>query len=137
MKIRRESCHPLIAALDARCFPADEPVDPTESMWWTVWSEGEAIAYAGLRVCQDPCNKGLGFLSRAGVLSAWRGQKLQKRLIRLRITAARQLGLLELVTYVVPSNLASANSLINCGFKLYRPTYRWGGAGCLYFRKPL
>lgn len=123
--------------MDMACFPADEPVKPEESYWWTVWSGGEAIAYAGLRVCQDPCNKGLGFLSRAGVLRAYRGQGLQKRLIRKRVTVARIMGLRELVTYVVPSNLASANSLIACGFKLYRPAYRWGGAGAMYFRREL
>jgi GNAT superfamily N-acetyltransferase len=137
MKLRRELSHELIVGLDAKCFPADARVEPLDSIWWTVWTGGEAVAFAGLRVCQDPANRGVGFLSRAGVLPVHRGRGLQKRLIRCRLNEARRLGLLEVVTYVLPSNLPSANSLIGLGFKLYRPTSRWGGVEALYFRRAL
>ena len=52
---------------------------------------------------------------------------------------ARKHGFNELVTYVMAYNLASANNLIRCGFKLYRPAQPelWGGKTALYFRKTL
>jgi RimJ/RimL family protein N-acetyltransferase len=137
MKLRREQNHDLIVALDAVCFPADERVKPEESSWWVVCDEGATVAYAGLRPCREPFNRGLAFLSRAGVLSSHRGRGLQKRMIRARLREARRLGMHEVVTYCVPENLASANSLIACGFRLYRPEHRWGGSAALYFRKTL
>ena len=137
MKLIRKPSPELVVSLDAACFPSDDRVVPEESQWWAIYDGGKPIAYAGLRFCREPYNRGLAFLSRAGVLVSHRGQGLQRRLIGVRLREARRRAMREVVTYVVPNNLASANSLIRCGFRLYRPEYRWGGAAALYFCKTL
>jgi GNAT superfamily N-acetyltransferase len=126
-----------VKALDEVCFPADVRVATENVLWWITWLNGEAVAYAGLRVCRESFNRGLAFLCRAGVRPEHRGHGLQRRMIEARVAYARKLGIRELVTYVVPDNLASANSLIACGFKLYRPEHRWGGSAAMYFRMRL
>jgi RimJ/RimL family protein N-acetyltransferase len=127
----------LVVALDAECFPADWRVKPLEAYWWLDEVRGVVVGYGGLKVCGTAVNRGLGFLSRCGVLPDWRGQGRQKRMIAARVAYARRLGLREVVTYVVPNNLASANSLIACGFRFYVPATRWGGCEALYFRRVL
>lgn len=136
-RIRREAAPLAVLALDELCFPEDYRVSLDGSLWWLVWRDKEAVGYAGLRPCQSEQNKGVGFLCRVGVVPRHRGRGLQKRLIRAREDAARNLGLRELVTYCVPWNCASINSLVACGYRFYRPSTRWGGAGAVYLRKRL
>lgn len=126
-----------IIRLDEICFPHDIRVNPARCFWWIDEENGRPVAFAALRPCLDQPNKGLGYLSRAGVLRSWRGQGRQKRLIRRRLSHAKRLGLREVVTYTTKTNLASANSLISCGFRLYVPGTRWGGAEALYFKKKI
>jgi ribosomal protein S18 acetylase RimI-like enzyme len=127
-----------ITELDEICFPGDYRVRIPNTWWWFVYdAHGEIAAYAGLRECTQTCNRGLGYLCRAGVLKKYRGNGLQKELINARVRYAKKLGLRQAVTYVAPSNLASANSLVSCGFRLYSPEYRWGGKDCFYLRKIL
>lgn len=139
-KASSEGDFAAIRAMDRRLFPQDDPVPvPGESLWWVAVAEksGKIVAYGGLRPCKAVENEGIGFLIRAGTDPDFRGAGLQKRLIRTRISAARRLWLTQLVTYTVPWNPASGNALIRCGFKLYRPASRWGGAGAAYWaRKP-
>lgn len=137
MKIKRDNLGLPVLPLDEICFPADHRVAVPGSIWWVAWDKTEPVAYAGLRLCALPENRGLGFLCRAGVVPQHRGHGLQKRMIRVRETAARQLGLKELVTYCVCTNVASMNSLVACGYKFYLPATRYGGAGAVYLRKPL
>jgi len=138
---RPEKClpwvHDLIVDLDAQCFPQDYRVKPEGAYWWIDEERGLPVAFAALRVCAAEYNRGLGYLSRAGVLAKYRGQGRQRRMILKRVAHARRLGLSEVVTYVVAANLASANSLIGAGFRLYDPTERWGGKDALYFRQRL
>jgi RimJ/RimL family protein N-acetyltransferase len=135
--IRAESAPVAVLALDEVCFPEDWRVSLDDSLWWLVWRGKEAVGYAGLRPCKEPRNASLGFLCRVGVVPAHRGRGLQKRLIAVREAAARRLGLTELVTYCVPWNCASINSLVSCGYKFYRPGTKWGGGGAVYLRKVL
>lgn len=139
MIARPERClpwvHDLIVDLDVKCFPEDYRVKPEGAYWWIDEEGGAPVAFAALKVCGAEYNRGLGYLSRAGVLPKYRGQGRQRRLIHARLAAARRLGLSEVVTYVVSSNLASANSLIGAGFRLYGPAERWGGKEALYFRR--
>jgi GNAT superfamily N-acetyltransferase len=125
----------LIVELDAKCFPEDWRVKPEGVYWWLDEEKGKPVGFAGLKVCGADYNRGMGYLSRAGVVAGYRGQGRQRRLIHARVRYARRLGLKEVVTYVVPSNLPSANSLIGAGFKLYGPSERWGGKAALYFRR--
>jgi RimJ/RimL family protein N-acetyltransferase len=136
-EIRRETTPVAVLALDEVCFPEDWRVKLDDSLWWLVWRGREAVGYAGLRPCQSSQNASLGFLCRVGVVPKHRGRGLQKRLVVAREAAARRLGLTELVTYCVPWNCASINSLVACGYRFYRPGTRWGGAGAVYLRKVL
>jgi len=135
--IRMEKAPIAVLPLDEICFPTDHRIDLADSIWWIVWRGKQAVAYAGLRPCQNACNTGLGFLCRVGVIPQHRGKGLQKRLISVRERQARRMGLTQLVTYCVPWNPPSINSLISCGYKTYRPETPWGGGGSIYFRKTL
>ena len=135
--IRREAVAVAVLVLDEICFPSDDRVKIEDSMWWLVWCGKEAVGYAGLRVCQNEHNRGVGFLCRVGVIDRHRGRGLQKRLIYAREATAKVVGLTELVTYCVPWNCASINSLVSCGYRFYRPETKWGGAGAVYLRKKL
>jgi RimJ/RimL family protein N-acetyltransferase len=135
--IRREPTPVAVLPLDQECFPSDHRPVLENSLWWVVWCGKEPVGYAGLRVCENTQNKGLGFLSRAGVVAKHRGKGLQKRLVRAREAEARALGLTDLVTYVAHWNSASINSLIACGYKFYRPADRWAGSSSVYLRKRL
>jgi RimJ/RimL family protein N-acetyltransferase len=126
-----------VLPLDEICFPTDKRVNTDDSLWWIIWRDKKPVAYAGLRPCKNPQNKGIGFFCRAGVLPNHRGRGLQKRLIRVRERAARRLGLKEVVTYCALWNCASINSLIRCGYKLYWPASKWAGSGSVYLCKKL
>lgn len=134
-RIRRENLPMAVLPLDQLCFPSDHRPTLERSLWWVVWLGKEPIGYAGLRICAGAQNKGLGYLSRAGVLPKHRGRGLQKRLIRARETEARALGLREIVTYAAHWNCASINSLVSCGYRFYQPATRWGGKAAVYLRK--
>lgn len=128
-----------IHRLDRILFASDHEIKGDDCWWWTIEDKGEAIAFAGLRPCQEAHNAGLAYLIRAGVRRTHRGRGLQRQLIRARVRMARRHGLKEVVTYVMAYNMASANNLISCGFKLYRPAkpQDWGGKTALYFHKGL
>lgn len=128
-----------VRRLDRILFAEDHEIKADGCWWWIIEDKGEGIAFAGLRPCQLAHNAGLAYLIRAGVRRTHRGRGLQRDLIRARIRMARRHGFTELVTYVMAYNVASANNLISCGFKLYRPANPedWGGKTALYFRKPL
>jgi predicted acetyltransferase len=128
----------VIAKLDKKCFVGDHPVSLKDTYWWIAYSEaGNPVGFSGLRLCRKKENRGLGYFSRAGVIKSYRGHGTQKKMIRARLKKAKQLGLTHCVTYVKGFNLASANSLISCGFKMYSPHYKWGGKAALYFIKCL
>lgn len=125
-----------ILRLDKILFSEDQSVDPTGGWWWLIRDrKGKAIAFGGLRGCRHPSNKGLAYMIRSGVLGKHRGRGLQKKMIKARIAMARRHGYKEIVTYVLSWNLASANSLIACGFRLYHPQDKYAGSKAFYFRR--
>ena len=136
-RIQRQETPLAVLALDEECFPSDHRPALENSLWWIVWRGHQPVGYAGLRPCQWSQNKGLGFLSRAGVISKHRGRGLQRRLIRVREAEARALGLKEVITYVAHWNCPSLNSLVACGYRFYRPAHKWGGSASVYLRKRL
>ena len=135
--IREEKDPVAVLALDEICFPSDTRINLTDSFWWIVWKGKDPVGFAGLRPCKNPCNDGVGFLCRVGVVQTHRGKVLKKRLIKVREQKAKRIGIKELVTYCVPWNCPSVNSLISCGYRLYRPGSYWGGGGSVYLRKPI
>lgn len=108
--------------------------------WFIVKCEGKVAGFAGLRIC-DSSEYGykLGYLFRVGVLEPYRGQGLQRKLIKARERLAKKLGCTWCVSYTDPTFSRSPNSLIDCGYRLYRPAEFWAGGSpdWLYFRKKL
>lgn len=120
--------------LDLKLFPDCKPYPKEFSHWWLAFHEGEPVGFSGLHIYKD-C--GTAFLCRAGVIKQYRGHGLQKRMIRVRDAYARKSGVNRIISYVAYGNVASANSLISCGYKLYIPKWEWGVGGCYYFQKIL
>lgn len=108
----------MIQRLDAVCLPADEPMSNdtlNDSLWWVAEQSDQIVAYGGLYLgIEDQA-----WLVRMGVLPAFRGRHLQRKLIRSRLRAARKTGVPAVDTYTHVTNIASQRSLIACGF---RPT---------------
>jgi len=99
-----------------------------EGQWWIALDGDRPAGFCAIKITSD----GAGYLSRAGVVKAYRGCGLQKRMIRLRLAWARRKGLRHVVTDTT-GNPPSANSLISCGFKLYDPAYPWAWKHTLYW----
>lgn len=134
----KESIKDLLNKLDAEIFEEDDEYKKEGSFWWVAEVNGEVAGFCGLKILKDSVNKGLVYLCRAGVKRKFRGKGLQKRMIKVRLGAARKIpGVKVAITYTSYENLASANSLISCGFKLYEPASKWGFRNGLYFRKEL
>lgn len=99
----------------------------------------EIVAYAGHRL--PPEWPGVAFFSRSGVLPECRGAGLQKRLIRARLAYLRRVcpEVTHVITYTMVTNAPSSNSLISCGFKLWRPATGdfWIGPEVNYWRRDL
>jgi GNAT superfamily N-acetyltransferase len=132
--IRKQSVQDQLYALQKICLPYDEPVDTNFGCWWVASQNGVDIGFAGLTRTQSWSD--CGYLCRAGVVPDARGKGLQKQLIRIRIRQAKTLGWKWLVTDTT-DNLASSNSLIACGFKMFKPTRPWGFKNTIYWRRKL
>jgi GNAT superfamily N-acetyltransferase len=133
--IRKTENTEKLYALQKYCLPYDKPFDTQNGYWWIAHNPyGIEVGFAGLvsSIRWSDC----GYLCRAGVIPAARGQGLQKKLIKVRIRQAKALGWNWLVTDTY-NNPASSNSLISCGFKLFEPTNPWGAKGTLYWRRKL
>lgn len=133
--IRRTKDVQLVRSLDAECFKDEADMTFEGHYLWIARDErGEIAGYAAMQITDSGT---AAFLSRCGVLPAFRGKGLQKQFIRVRERTARKLGVRNLITYTNTVNLGSINSLIASGYRLYRPAYSWGfkfGDG-LYFWK--
>lgn len=135
IRIRRVSGdHPALRTLHRETLPGDPHPSYTLGWWWVAFDGKTPVGFAGLHPSANW--SGTGYMVRCGVVESHRGKGLQKRLIRVRVKFARGLGLGWLVssTYLNP---ASSNSLIGCGFRLYKPTRPWGARGTLYWRLKL
>lgn len=116
------------------CLPTDIPADVAAGVWWIAYDADEPVAFGCL--CPSYQFSNCAYLARSGVIPAYRGRGLQKRLIRVRLSHAKRLGY-EFAITDTTDNPASSNSLIDCGFKLYLPTSPWGLPRACYWRKRL
>lgn len=107
----------LLKRLDAQIFPSDEPItsEPTDS-WWVARLRGLPVGYAGLSET--------GELVRAGVTPCARGLGVHKRLLQVRLRAAKAWGIDTLNTYTAEDNIQSMRNLARAGFL---PTKREDG----------
>jgi GNAT superfamily N-acetyltransferase len=102
--------------------------------WWVLSVDGEPAGFAGIHPSRwwDKT----AYLCRVGVLEEYQGHGYQKKLIKSREKWARKQGYSWVVTDAALDNPASSNSLISCGYKLWRPHYRWAGyEPALYWKK--
>lgn len=123
-----------LVVMHAETFPDDREPDWRAGTWWLALADGEPVGFAGVQPSLQWSD--CGYLVRAGVVPAWRGQGLQRGLIRVRERYARTQPWTWLVT-ATHRNLPSANSLIACGYRLYEPSTPWLAGGSLYWRKRL
>lgn len=124
----------LLTYLQLEILPGDTPVDPSDGYWWVAYENDVAVAFCAMKHSSRWSDT--MYLNRAGVLLKYRGQGIQKKLIRVRERQAKKFGMSWLISDTY-NNPASSNSLIHCGFYLYRPTYQYGAIGTLYFRKKI
>jgi GNAT superfamily N-acetyltransferase len=118
--------------LQLKCLPYDEICDVSVGYWWILYSAvGDRIGFAGLvpSLSFSDC----GYLCRAGIIPAFRGQGLQKKLIQARIAKAKKLKWNWLVTDTT-DNMPSSNNLIAAGFRLYKPKNPWAFSSSLYWK---
>lgn len=119
VQIKREYTLARIRALDAVLFPDDEPMPEfilEDSHWWIASQSDQVAGYGGLYLGIE----GEAWFVRTGVLPAFRGQHLQRKLIRVSLRAARKAGVPAVDTYTHVTNIASQRSLIACGFRPLR-----------------
>ena len=104
--------------------------------WWLVYSDEHKhpIAFCGLT--EATATPLTGYLKRAGVLKAYRGHGLQRRMITVRERKARRMGLETMLTDTT-ENPPSANTLIRAGYRIFEPSYRWAFKHSIYWRKTL
>lgn len=125
----------LLVNMDVQCFDdAAPPLTDNQGVWWMAYHEDAPVAYAAIR--QSSTSIDGGYLSRAGVMPLYRGNGLQKLLIRRRLAYAKTQGWRWVATDT-NNNPISGNSLIACGFKLYTPTNLWSFDTANYWRKYL
>jgi GNAT superfamily N-acetyltransferase len=123
VRIRRVTRAHQVEEMDLIAFGPDEATSFTGHYLWVAEVDGALAGYAALQLVDGGK---AAFLSRCGVLPGYRGKGLQAALIKVRERFARKLGIKTVITYTTVTNLGSANSLIKCGYKLYRPAYDWG-----------
>ena len=122
----------LLMFLQRKCLPYDEPYDVSVGHWWIAYDGDKPIGFAGL--VRSSSWYDCGYLCRAGVLSAYRGVGVQKKLIAVRVRKAKRLGFKWVISDTRDNN-ASANSLISQGFRMFTPTKPWGYNDTDYWRR--
>jgi GNAT superfamily N-acetyltransferase len=129
-----ETLHELHDAIFADSAPS---IDPERGHWWLAYAvdgDREIAGFCGLTPTYGQPE--IGYLKRAGVLPWHRGSGLQRRFVRVREALARRLGMSALVTDT-SDNPSSANNLIACGYRIYRPPNPWGFPHTIYWTKNL
>lgn len=114
----------------------EEDVDlPLEDLMWGLFDK-KTKALVGYAAMGFSKHKDQAAFTACAIKKSYRGHGFQKRLIRHRIKEAKKMGIPRIVTHTV-YNPPSENSLISCGFKLYRPRVEWAGEYANYWYKTL
>lgn len=104
---------------------------------WIASDAGHPIAF-GVLVDRggDPCVEREGWhLRMSGVMPAYGGHGIQKRLVRARVAFARSSGARLVRTYTRPDNAESMRALISCGFRPYRAADPYAGDDFVYWQR--
>jgi GNAT superfamily N-acetyltransferase len=111
----------LIAQMDVVCFPIDAPAVFAGANWFIGGDGGRPAAYCAWKPIEHD-DATVGFHYRGGVLPDWRGQGLQREMLRLREAEMREQGIAWAVTYTDADGAASMRNLIAEGYRPYAPT---------------
>lgn len=134
LRIYRTRDHDAIKALHRLTFPADLYPDMDKCLWWIVKDGATPVAFAGVcrgYVYAESLADAI-VLERCGVIEEYRGQGLQARLIKARLSMARWLGYKAAVTYTYCNPRSTAN-LLAAGFTK-DPGLPLGTAKCIKLR---
>lgn len=118
--------------LDRELFPNSPPNKFNECYSFLAYDTDCVVGFCCLT--PYPVN-GTGFLSRVGVRKSYRGNGLQKKMIKIREKLAKKIGLSRLITYTSYDNIYSINNLISCGYKFYKPKWEFGVKYAYYVQK--
>lgn len=125
-----------ITQMHSTCFPGYDIPGFAGGHWWIAYQKASPVAFCAL--WRSSKRAKAGYLARAGVLPKARGQGLQRRMIKTRERAARELGWHTMLCDTVQDNVRSANNLIKCGYELYVPREKWApDPAALYWIKTL
>lgn len=124
----------VLTTLQKACLPGDRLYFPEDAEWWLMDHGPLHVGFASATPSLQH-EKGI-YLSRAGILPAYRGKGLQKRLIRTRLAWARKAGYRVAVSDTT-DNAPSANNLIACGFRVYTPPILYAYTRTIYWKRPL
>jgi len=119
-----------LKALDYKVFSGCNDEFKPNRDWWVFVSDNKIVGYCGCSFIDKIC-----IFVRAWVHKDYRGNGLQKKMIRLRLKSAYDCYIA--ITYTTTDNYPSANNLISQVFKLYSPEYAYAGRQMLYFQKEL
>jgi GNAT superfamily N-acetyltransferase len=123
-----------LETLQRACLPEDDPVFPEDGIWWVGHDGSQAVAFC---LIEPSCQwLDTAYLARSGVLKAWRGQGLQKKMITIRERHARSMGYRWMISDTT-DNPPSSNSLMAKGYRIFDPSKPWGMNTTLYWRKRL
>lgn len=126
MKIKKVRNQDACKALHKVILPDDSWEVTKNEQYWLVYDEENFPV--GFCSCHGlTSEKGVVFLSRAGLLKCARGNGLQKKMIQTRCRWAKRNGFHTAITYTVRDNAASFYNLQRCGFTLYLPENYWAG----------
>lgn len=118
----------VLLCMQRVCMPYDDSVDPRQGEWLIGRTpKGTPVCFSGGYAYRNDTESAF-VVSRQGVIPALRGLKLQQRLLRLTCKRAALLGLHEVWSYTSNANIASSNSFIAAGFKLWVPAH-WHDEG--------
>lgn len=117
--------------LDRVCFGKTDAKLDLAGVWWLIYSQGgHPAAYGGMK----PWTKNFGYVHRMGTSPHFRGNRLQRRLLRAMLRHAKAKDLAGLLTDTSYDNIASSNNMIEAGFKLFRPRVPWSFKDALYWQ---
>jgi GNAT superfamily N-acetyltransferase len=126
----------ILTLHDLTFFDPKVHPDLPRGYWWLLYCSDLKMPVAFCGLTHALATPGTGYLKRAGVLKAYRGQGLQRKLITVRERKARKLGLTTMVTDTT-DNPPSANSLIKAGYRIFEPRDKWAFTHSIYWRKAL
>lgn len=119
------------------CFADGSPLaDFYEGFWWIAFEQTKYSPAAFIGIRQSILNPHTGYFIRVGVHPRYRGQGLQRRLMRAMEAKARKVGWRRIVTDT-RDNPYSANNIIDAGYRMFNPEPPWGFTNASYWTKEI